>query len=174
MIDVTVENWLNSFRLNKLLKFDSFIVVGFLFFKKRNNLIALDHFRVSQFHRLEVYVFRGRIAHQFIHVRPWLKWFCFCRSFGLFRLLTLSLARRAQSHYLLLSLSLSDPLCMHGLCVYVATGDERETYKTNDKPCQCVSFEHFPRRTGRTKTKIRIETSRITEINRLLYAHTVL
>lgn len=62
-----------------------------------------------------------------------------------------------------------DPLYIHSLCVYVATSDEREAYKTNDKPYRCFSFEHFSRRTSRTKTKIQIETSRTTEINRLLY-----
>ena len=92
------------------------------------------------------------------------------------RLVSISYSFSPLPRPISLSISVSfyvsfDSLCIYGLCVYVATGDERETYKTNDKPYRCFSFEHFARRTSRTKTKIQIETSRITEINRLLYTH---
>lgn len=77
-----------SLQLVYQIKMD-YICFDFTFLMKKINLlimyVAVDHFRVSQFNRLEVYVFNSRIAHQFIQVRPWLKLFCFCLSAGFFK-----------------------------------------------------------------------------------------
>lgn len=73
----------------------------------------------SQLHRLEVYVYFSRIAHQFIQVRPWLKLFCIRRS---------ACFRCFFCFFFLI-------LCWYGVCEtfvrqWEKSGDEKEAFKT--------------------------------------------
>lgn len=87
--------------------------------------VAVDHFRVSQFNRLEVYVFDSRIAHQFIQVRPWLKLFCFRRSAGFFSIF-------CRLHV--------ECVCVHTF-INVKNEQRKRSIQNNDK-AMGISFRH--------------------------------